>query len=141
MPLHRYCCIGIAVLALAIQALSQDTSHSDHEAETETTIDYGNRNVEWEDGPTSWDEFGHDNAQDVCGIPNISVEEWEAGRYWEGDTPVIIRNVTNGWAALHTMKKQEIVKHFSDVKVLPSDTRARPRPLGTLKVTFKVRVG
>ena len=68
-------------------------------------IDYGNHNLEWEDGPTSWEEFGHANAPDVCGLPVLTVEEWEAGKYWEGNKPVLVKNVTDGWAALQNWKK------------------------------------
>ena len=63
-----------------------------------TTIDYGNHNQNWEDGPTSWEEFGHDNDPSICGVPRITVQEWEEGKYWEGKHgPVIVLNVTNGW--------------------------------------------
>ena len=70
------------------------------------TVDYGNHNQEWEDGPTSWSEFGHDNSPEICGLPIISVAEWEEKRWWEGKLgPVIVKNVTDGWAALHNWKK------------------------------------
>ena len=68
-------------------------------------VDYGNHNQEWEDGPSSWEEFGHDNDPSVCSLPRITVEEWEAGRYWDGPKPVIVKNATDGWAALHNWKK------------------------------------
>ena len=35
----------------------------------------------------------------------ISVEEWEEGRYWERDVPVIVRNVTDHWKALEHWTK------------------------------------
>jgi hypothetical protein len=71
----------------------------------EENIDYGNHNLEWEDGPSSWDEFGHDNAPDICGVQVLTVQEWEEGRYWAGNKPVIVKNVTDGWAALNNWKK------------------------------------
>ena len=74
--------------------------------DSEEDIDYGNHNENWEDGPSSWEEFGHENDPDVCGLPRITVEEWEAKRYWEGKYgPVIVMNVTDGWAALNNWKK------------------------------------
>jgi len=33
------------------------------------------------------------------------VEEWEVGRYWEGNQPVLVKNATDGWAALNNWKK------------------------------------
>ena len=84
------------LLALATVAGSQDAAEE---------IDYGNHNLEWEDGPTSWEEFGHANAPDVCGLPVLTVEEWEAGKYWEGNKPVLVKNMTDGWAALTNWKK------------------------------------
>lgn len=68
-------------------------------------VDYGNHNLEWEDGPSSWDEFGHDNDPSVCGLQVLTVEEWEAGRYWEGKKPVLVSGVTDGWPALNNWKK------------------------------------
>ena len=61
--------------------------------------------IEWEDAPASREEFDHDNDPEVCGIPFLTVEEWEAGRYWEGSKPVMVKNVTDGWAALEHWKK------------------------------------
>jgi len=57
------------------------------------------------DAPASKEEFDHDNSPDVCGLPILTVEEWEAGRYWKGKKPVIVKNVTDGWAALEHWKK------------------------------------
>mmetsp|Transcript_2148 Transcript_2148/g.3718 ORF Transcript_2148/g.3718 Transcript_2148/m.3718 type:complete len:140 (+) Transcript_2148:145-564(+) len=75
----------------------------DDDAKDATTVDYGNHNQEWEDGPASWEEFGHDNEH--CGVQYLTVEEWERGRHWDGSKPVIVRNVTAGWKALHHWKK------------------------------------
>ena len=75
-------------------------------SQQEEEIDYGNHNQEWEDGPTSWTEFGHDNSPEICGLPIISVTEWEEKRWWEGKLgPCIVKNVTDGWPALHNWKK------------------------------------
>ena len=59
----------------------------------------------WEDAPSSYEEFDHDNDGKVCRLPIISVEEWEVGRYWEREEPVIVRNVTDGWKALEHWTK------------------------------------
>ena len=82
------------------------SSEEDDEIPPNNNIDYGNHNQEWEDGPTSWSEFGHDNSPEICGLPIISVVEWEEKRWWEGKLgPCIVKNVTDGWAALHNWKK------------------------------------
>ena len=68
----------------------------------------------WEDAPASWGEFGHDNDPGVCGIPVLSVEEWEEGRYWEREEPVLVRNVTDGWPALEHWTKEEMLRRYPD---------------------------
>ena len=68
-------------------AATLSTECQNCEEETNPNIDYGNHNLNWEDGPASWEEFGHDNAPDVCGVPRLTVEEWEAGRYWVDTGP------------------------------------------------------
>jgi len=67
-------------------------------------VDYGNHNLEWKDGPSSWEAFGHDNDPSVCGLQVLTVEAWEAGRYWEGKKPVLVSGVTDGWPALNNWK-------------------------------------
>ena len=57
-------------------------------------INYGNNNLEWGDGPSSWEEFGHDNDPSVCGVQRLTVAEREADRHWKGHRPVIVTNVT-----------------------------------------------
>lgn len=91
--------------AMAVAGIGRPMLEPDTTTLIDETMDYGNHNLEWEDGPTSWDEFGHDNAPDICGVQVISVEEWEEGRYWKKDKPVIVKNVTDGWAALNNWKK------------------------------------
>ena len=95
----------------AADAKDGDVGESDN-----TTIDYGNHNRNWEDGPTSWSEFGHDNSPDVCGLPLISVEEWESGRYWERDTPVMVANVPAHWDALHNWKLSEMLYRYPNAE-------------------------
>jgi len=86
-------------------------------------VDFGNHNREWEDGRASWEEFGHDNDPDVCGLPVLTVEEWEAGKHWERNRPVLVRNVTDGWAALNNWKKQEMVRRYPDAEATMGDGR------------------
>jgi hypothetical protein len=59
----------------------------------------------WEEAPISAGEFDHENDRNVCRLPIISVDEWESGRYWEREEPVIVRNVTDGWGALEHWTK------------------------------------
>ena len=105
---HNHCAVYAALLfSLAVcvgVAFSQEDTVTTATMEEEN-IDYGNHNLEWEDGPSSWDEFGHDNAPDICGVQVLTVQEWEEGRYWAGNKPVIVMNVTDGWAALNNWKK------------------------------------
>ena len=58
-----------------------------------------------QDSPASWEEFGHDNDPNACGLPVLTIDKWEAGSYWEGSKPVLVRNVTDGWAAPSNQKK------------------------------------
>lgn len=90
-------------LCAAVLALAARAAGGDGEGEGDV-VDYGNHHSEWEDGPASWEEFGHDNDPDVCGLPRLTVEEWEAGRHWEGSRPVLVKDVTKGWAALENWR-------------------------------------
>lgn len=71
----------------------------------------------WEEAPSSVEEFDHDNRKSVCRLPVVSVEEWERGRYWEGEEPVIVQNVTGGWLALDHWTKEEFLRRYPDVVV------------------------
>ncbi|KAL7553679.1 hypothetical protein ACHAWF_016998 [Thalassiosira exigua] len=106
-------------------AASVDPPLCEHCATNPATgeVDYGNHNLEWEDGPSSWEEFGHDNDPAVCGVPLISVEEWERGEYWKGDVPVIVQNVTEGWAAMENWKKQEMLRLYPDAEATMGEGR------------------
>eukprot|EP00579_Thalassiosira_antarctica_P000628 CAMPEP_0201867376 /NCGR_PEP_ID=MMETSP0902-20130614/1622_1 /ASSEMBLY_ACC=CAM_ASM_000551 /TAXON_ID=420261 /ORGANISM="Thalassiosira antarctica, Strain CCMP982" /LENGTH=394 /DNA_ID=CAMNT_0048392519 /DNA_START=49 /DNA_END=1233 /DNA_ORIENTATION=+ len=108
----------ISLLTTALLALSIVRSQ-----ETDEPIDYGNHNPEWEDGPSSWEEFGHDNDPSVCGLPVLTVEEWEAGKYWDGNKPVLVKNMTDGWAALNHWKKQEMIRRYPDAEATMGDGR------------------
>ena len=93
------------------------------EEEEITHIDYGNHNQEWEDGPSSWEEFGHDNDPNVCGLPLLTVEEWEAGRHWLGDKPVLVSGVTDGWAALSNWKKREMLQRYPNAEATMGEAK------------------
>mmetsp|Transcript_27889 Transcript_27889/g.58912 ORF Transcript_27889/g.58912 Transcript_27889/m.58912 type:complete len:441 (-) Transcript_27889:92-1414(-) len=121
-----------ALLAISCIVLSQETetvageTSDESDATTEEVVvdvDYGNHNNEWEDGPSSWEEFGHDNDPEVCGVPVLTVEEWESGKYWEGSKPVIVKNVTEGWAALNHWKLQEMLRRYPDAEATMGDGR------------------
>lgn len=86
-------------------------------------VDYGNHNQEWEDGPSSWEEFGHDNDPSVCGLPVLTVKEWEEGRYWEGMKPVLVSDVTDGWPALNNWKKQEMLRRYPDAEATMGEAK------------------
>lgn len=107
--IRRSCPTKIFLLLFTILSIIISTVNSKEEGEippNNNEIDYGNHNQEWEDGPTSWSEFGHDNSPEICGLPIISVTEWEEKRWWEGKLgPCIVKNVTDGWPALHNWKK------------------------------------
>ncbi len=60
---------------------------------------------DWEDAPASWEEYGHDNDESVCGVPRLTIEQWEKGKYWQKNKPVIVMNVTEHWPAVQHWKK------------------------------------
>ncbi len=60
--------------------------------------------MEWEDGPSSWTEFGHDNDDSLCGLRSLTLDKWEGGRHWLGNVPVLVSGVTDGWKALYNWK-------------------------------------
>jgi hypothetical protein len=86
-------------------------------------VDYGNHNLRWDDGPSSWDEFGHDNDPDVCRMRTITVEEWESGRYWRGNVPVMVKNVTAGWDANVHWELDEMLRRYPDAEATMGDGR------------------
>jgi hypothetical protein len=86
-------------------------------------VDYGNHNLRWDDGPSSWDEFGHDNDPNVCRMQTITIEEWESGRYWRGNVPVMVKNVTAGWAANVNWELDEMLRRYPDAEATMGDGR------------------
>ena len=86
-------------------------------------------------GYASWDEFGHDNSG--CKIPTLTVEEWEEGRYWEKDLPVIVQNVTTRWTANNNWKLSEMLKRYPDTQATmgPATLIGRKGPDSTSALT------
>ena len=83
--------------------------------------DYGNHNTNWEDGHASWEEFGHNNEH--CNLQTITVQEWEDGKYWEKDDPVLVTGVTEHWAANENWKLSEMLKRYGDAEATMGDGR------------------
>ena len=83
--------------------------------------DYGNHNTNWEDGHASWEEFGHNNEH--CNLQTITVQEWEDGKYWEKDDPVLVTGITEHWAANTNWKLSEMLKRYGDAEATMGDGR------------------
>ena len=83
--------------------------------------DYGNHNKNWEDGHASWSEFGHNNEH--CNLQTITVQEWEDGKYWEKDEPVLVTGVTEHWAANTNWKLSEMLQRYGDAEATMGDGR------------------
>ena len=105
-------------------------------------IDYGNHNTKWEDGPSSWEEFGHDNAN--CNMAHITVQEWEEGKYWTRGRPVIVTGVTEHWAARNNWKLDEMLRRYPDAEATMGDGRwvgeIGPDAAGNLLQAVSVKV-
>jgi hypothetical protein len=56
-------------------------------------------------------------------MPTITVDEWESGRYWRGNQPVMVANVTAGWAANENWKLDEMLKRYPDAEATMGDGR------------------
>ncbi|KAL7548515.1 hypothetical protein ACHAWF_011801 [Thalassiosira exigua] len=111
---------GAAVILAATCAAAAVESSCDDGASSCPDNDAPNllgRHPTWEDAPDSAEEFDHDNDPSVCSLPILSVEEWEAGRHWEREVPVIVKNVTQGWSALEHWTKEELLRRYPDVMV------------------------
>ena len=92
-----------------------------YELELDDNADYGNHNKKWEDGPSSWEEFGHDNSN--CRLEHITIEEWEAGKYWERGNPVIVTGVTKEWAANEHWTLEGMLERYPDAEATMGDGR------------------
>eukprot|EP00571_Detonula_confervacea_P002185 CAMPEP_0172326870 /NCGR_PEP_ID=MMETSP1058-20130122/57864_1 /TAXON_ID=83371 /ORGANISM="Detonula confervacea, Strain CCMP 353" /LENGTH=331 /DNA_ID=CAMNT_0013043765 /DNA_START=102 /DNA_END=1097 /DNA_ORIENTATION=- len=112
----RFLSTIVAILAALIHAEIEACTEDCAPDASETPLGLG-RYPTWEDAPASTEEFDHDNDKSVCRLPIISVEEWEAERYWEREDPVIVQNVTDGWPALEHWTKEEFLRRYPDVMV------------------------
>ena len=63
------------------------------EADADDGADYGNHTARWDQGHSSWEEFGHENDPDVCRMMTITPDEWERGKYWRHNVPVMVSRV------------------------------------------------
>ncbi len=108
MPHNRslFLCINATILVAAIFASPEScaTDPGTCKYDEKEDIYLGNYST-WEEAPNSLDEFDHDNRKHICGLPILTVEEWEEGRFWETEKPVIVKNVTAGWKALEHWTK------------------------------------
>ena len=105
--------VVVSLLPTAALVIAGEGTAVDDDVDGEIDRDGGDRlPAQWEDGPSSWDEFGHDNDPSVCGLRMLTVKEWEAGRYWEGREPVLVSGVTDGWPALNNWKKRVLSSNF-----------------------------
>lgn len=90
-------CISVAMIILIVLLMGY-TNLNNNESDSQSTS--LGLYATWEEAPSSIHEFDHDNDKTVCRLPIITVEEWETGRYWEREVPVIVKNVTDAWPAL-----------------------------------------
>lgn len=103
-----------SILAAILAVAYAKTETCTEDCESKTSL---GRYPTWEAAPASIEEFDHDNDKNVCRLPIITVEEWERGRYWEREEPVIVKNVTDGWPALEHWTKEEFLRRYPDVRV------------------------
>jgi len=96
---------GLSTLSLLASVSAALTSESCVDCALNTNTDNDpnspyTKYKDWEDAPASWEEYGHDNDPYVCGVERLTVEEWEKGKYWNKNKPVIVMNVTDQWPAV-----------------------------------------
>jgi len=109
--------IRLLILLTAWICASSDPSCAGVDVnESSTQINTG-RYATWEDAPASIEEFDHDNNEDICRLPIISLKKWEAGKFWLYNQPFIVTNVTDDWPALRRWTKDEFLRHYPDVVV------------------------
>lgn len=90
-------CISVALIILIVLLMGYTNLNINESDSQSTSLGLY---ATWEEAPASIHEFDHDNDKTVCRLPIITVEEWETGRYWEREVPVIVKNVTDAWPAL-----------------------------------------
>ena len=117
---HKTMNMGVLSAVVVVLALAYDNFrlrfNTSHAQPQNGEIKLG-RYKTWEEAPASYEEFGHDNDPSVCRLPIVSVEEWEEKRMWEGETPVIVKNVTQNWKALQHWTKEELLRRYPDIVV------------------------
>ncbi|KAL3817728.1 hypothetical protein ACHAXA_002488 [Cyclostephanos tholiformis] len=113
----------LAAVVARLKAKIKNDDDDDDDEEHNDDVDYGNHNLRWEDGPSSWDEFGHDNDPSVCRMQIMTVEEWESGRHWRNNVPVMVTNVTSGWAANVNWELEEMLRRYPDAEATMGDGR------------------
>ena len=99
----------------AVTATCQDSGACDD-------VDTG-RYPTWEDAPTSADEFGHDNPEEICRLPIISLRKWEAGKFW------CVLCCLGLQCRDHTTRRAKLTTHVF-VSSLPSRKAIRPAVFG-----------
>ncbi len=101
-----FSCIAVMIMLFVLLGHANNLHYyhlgSSSESQPSSTL---GRYLTWEEAPASREEFDHDNDKRVCRLPILSVEEWEMGRYWEREIPVIVKNVTDRWPALEHWTK------------------------------------
>jgi len=111
----------VVILALAYDNFRLRFLVSNFESANRNLSDDGEislgRYKTWDEAPASYEEFDHDNDPSVCRLPFVTVEEWEKNRMWEGETPVIVKNVTDNWKALEHWTKEELLRRYPNVVV------------------------
>jgi hypothetical protein len=108
-----------------LKSTTSETTSTFTESRSEANgdIDYGNHNTQWSQGPSSWEEFGHTNDPSVCKLQTITVDEWERGKYWRGNVPVLVMNVTDNWDANVHWELDEMLRRYPDAEATMGDGR------------------
>ncbi|EJK43699.1 hypothetical protein THAOC_37829, partial [Thalassiosira oceanica] len=137
----------VAVVSLVLATLAADdlVTATCQDSVACADVDTG-RYPTWEDAPTSAEEFGHDNPEEICRLPIISLRKWEAGKFWcvlgwmpttrrdersrltklsrylcsperRYDQPFLVTNVTDDWPAMQNFAKREFLRRYPDVVV------------------------
>ena len=93
----------------AVTATCQDAGACDD-------VDTG-RYPTWEDAPTSADEFGHDNPEEICRLPIISLRKWEAGKFW------CVLCCLGLQCRDHTTRRAKLTTHMLSCHLCPPERR------------------
>lgn len=102
---------------------STTASTTENRSEANGDIDYGNHNTKWSQGPSSWEEFGHANDPNICRLQTITLDEWERGKYWRYNVPVMVMNVTADWDANMNWELDEMLRRYPNAEATMGDGR------------------